>query len=217
MSLFRIAPIRFAHSLRPRPNAAFRNLFDHDPFFARFAPILNQPFAPFQGYEFPQRFQLADLKEAPKAYHLDLEVPGFRKNELSMDVLDSPLRLRISGTRHTSWGNPEGETAAGTLSPHKHPDAVETVQTESTEAATGESTNAAPDTAITEAEGEPTAVQEAKEVYDGEGEEDVWFNQSWAIPGPIDKSGIKAKLDHGILKVVIPKKEGAVEHKVTIE
>ena len=216
MSLFRIAPIRFAHSLRPRPNVAFRNLFDHDPFFARFAPILNQPFAPFQGYEFPQRFQFSDLKEAPKAYHLDLEVPGFRKNELSMDVLDSPLRLRISGKRHASWGNPEGETATGTLLRLKDTDAVETVQTESTETATGESTNA-PDTAITEAEGKPTAVQETKEEYDGEGEEDVWFNQSWAIPGPIDKSGIKAKLDHGILKVVIPKKEGAVEHKVTIE
>src|SRR6202451_2203285 len=159
MSLFRIAPIRFAHSLRPRPNVAFRNLFDHDPFFARFAPIQKQPVASFQGYEFPQRFQFSDLKEAQKAYHLDLEVPGFRKNELSMDVLDSPLRLRISGKRHASWGNPEGETATGTLLRLKDTDAVETVQTESTETATGESTNA-PDTAITEAEGKPTAVQE---------------------------------------------------------
>jgi len=102
------------------------------------------------------------------------------------------------------------------VSPPKYTDIVETVQTESTEAATGESTTA-PDPAITEAEGKPAAVQESKEKYNGEGEEDVWFNQSWAIPGPIDKSGIKAKLDHGILKVVIPKKEGAVEHKVTIE
>jgi|SRR5277367_4430271 HSP20 family molecular chaperone IbpA len=216
MSLFRISPIRFAHSFRPRRTVAFHNLFDHDPFFARFAPILNQPFAPFQGYEFPQRFQLADLKEGPKAYHLDLEVPGFRKNELSMDVLDSPLRLRISGKRHATWGPPEGETAPGILSPPEYTDAVETVQTESTETASGESTTV-PDTTVAETENTPTAVQEATEEYNEEGEEDVWFNQSWAIPGSIDKSGIKAKLDHGILKVVIPKKEGAVEHKVTIE
>jgi HSP20 family molecular chaperone IbpA len=216
MSLFRIAPIRFAHSLRTRPNVAFRNLFDHDPFFARFAPILNQSFAPFQGYEFPQRFQLADLKESQKSYHLDLEVPGFRKNELSMDVLDSPLRLRISGKRHATWGTPEAESAAGSDESLQAADSVETVQAESTEAATGEGTNAS-DTAVTEAEGKSTAVQEANEKYSGEGQEDVWFNQSWVIPGPIEKSGIKAKLDHGILKVLIPKKEGAAEHKVTIE
>src|SRR5271170_4576745 len=141
MSLFRISPIRFAHSFRPRRTVAFHNLFDHDPFFARFAPILNQPFAPFQGYEFPQRFQLADLKEGPKAYHLDLEVPGFRKNELSMNVLDSPLRLRISGKRHATWGTPEAESAAGSDESLQAADSVETVQAESTEAATGEATN----------------------------------------------------------------------------
>src|SRR5271170_2778102 len=176
MSLFRIAPIRFAHSLRPRPNVAFRNLFDHDPFFARFAPILNQPFAPFQGYEFPQRFQLADLKEGPKAYHLDLEVPGFRKNELSMDVLDSPLRLRISAKRHATWGIPEAEVTTGCELPLQDTDSVETVQAESTEAATGKPTNAS-DTAVTEAEAKSTAVKEASEEYSGEGQDDVWFNQ----------------------------------------
>ena len=214
MSLFRIAPIRFAHSLRPRPNVAFRSLFDNDPFFARFAPMLNQSFTPFQGYEFPQRFQLADIRESQKAYHLDLEVPGFRKDELAMDVLESPLRLRISGKRHATWGTPEGGAATGSdLSLHKA-DSVETVQAESTEPA--QTTNAS-ETAVTEAEGQSTAVQEANQEYSGEGEEDVWFNQSWVLPGPIEKSGIKAKLDHGILKVLIPKKEGAPEHKVTIE
>jgi len=216
MSLFRIAPIRLAHSLRPRSNVALRSLFDHDPFFARFAPILNQSFAPFQGYEFPQRFQLADLKEGQKAYHLDLEVPGFRKNELSMDVLDSPLRLRISAKRHATWGIPEAEVTTGCELPLQDTDSVETVQAESTEAATGKPTNAS-DTAVTEAEAKSTAVKEASEEYSGEGQDDVWFNQSWVIPGPIEKSGIKAKLDHGILKVVIPKKEGSAEHKVTIE
>jgi len=216
MSRFRIAPIRFAHSLRPRPNVAFRSLFDHDPFFARFAPILNQPFAPFRGYEFPQRFQLADLKEGQKAYYLDLEVPGFRKNELSMDVLDSPLRLRITGNRQSTWGTPETESATGTDGSPGAADSVETVQAEATEPTTGETTNAS-DTAVTEAQATSPAVQEANDEYSGEGQEDVWFNQSWVIPGPIEKSGIKAKLDHGILKVIIPKKEGAVEHKVTIE
>ena len=209
MSLFRIAPIRFAHSLRPRSRISFGSLFEHDPFFARFAPVMNQPFLPLQGYEFPQRFQLSDLKEGQKAYHLDLEVPGFRRNELTMDVLDSPLRLRISGKRHATWKTPEGEAAGGILPSVEPIDSVDTVEAESTEAGAGESTAVA--------EGKSTAVQEAKEEYQGEGEEEVWFNQSWDIPGPIEKSGIKAKLDHGILKVVIPKKEGSVEHKVTIE
>lgn len=133
-----------------------------------------------------------------------------------MDVLDSPLRLRISGKRSATWGTPEVESATGSDESPQATDSVETVQAESTEAATEETPNAS-DTAVTEAEGKSTAVQETSEEYSGEGQEDVWFNQSWVIPGPIEKSGIKAKLDHGILKVVIPKKEGAAEHKVTIE
>src|SRR5947207_8232081 len=106
MSFFRrLAPLR--QSLRHWVNVPTSSVFERDPrVFASIAPIVNREFAPFIRNNFPR----AELKEGPKAFRLEADVPGFRKEDLSISFLNDHA-VRISGThRLNKPAAPKAET-----------------------------------------------------------------------------------------------------------
>jgi HSP20 family molecular chaperone IbpA len=216
MSIYRaLAPFRRAHFLRPRGPSSFTNLFDRDPFFAGIAPILNTELGQFQRYNFPR----VDVKEGPKAYHLEAEIPGFRKDNLSIEFLDSRT-LRISGKRGgipATAGSDAVEPTEGDRADSElltdDAAAKETIPTESAkndEAATSVISRDTDSFDVVEAE-------EEFETMETERNQEVSFVRQWRLPEGVDQDAVKASLDHGILKVVLPKLKAEATRKVTIE
>jgi len=214
MSLYRpFASLRGAHLRRPRVNNVF-SVFERDPFFARIGSLLNTEMAQFQGYS--PRVQTF---EGPKAYRIDAEVPGFRKEELSIEF---PKRnvIRIAGKRHV--GGPvmtEIENAAGEVVPSASSDSIEARSEASAEATENVEPKIA-DSAVAETEFKEVKLPEAQEldIAETEHDQEITFSDQWSLPEDVDIDGVKAKLDHGILSVFLPKKvQGEVDRKVTIE
>ena len=203
-----LAPFRLAHSLRPRGPAPITNLFERDPFFAGIAPILNSQFGAFQRYSFPR----VDLKEGPKAYRLEAEIPGFRKNDISIEFLDSHT-LRISGKRGGKPVAPTESTAEtvdsteGNYSSYEPADSVASEDAVSAEPTTIE---ASQDTNAVQAEEECQAIETERE-------EEFSFTRQWRLPEGVDQDAVKASLDHGILSVTLPKLKAEAARKITID
>ena len=112
MSFFRrLAPLR--RSLRHWVNVPLTSVFERDPLFTSIAPIVTREFVPLV----PNNFPRAELKEGPKAFRLEADVPGFRKEDLSISFLNDHT-IRISGTQRLNKpAAPEAETAEST---HDH-------------------------------------------------------------------------------------------------
>jgi len=204
-----LAPFRRAHFARPRNTNPF-TIFERDPFFAGIAPLLNSELSAFQRYNFPR----VQLKEGPKGYRLEAEVPGFRKSDLSIDFPD-PRTLRLTGKRHIR--TPDAEEGAGSETPSESSNTVESNAGQSNEP--NETVEASTsDTAVTETGNKAVEASEAREdVIESEFEEEVSFTRQLTLPEGVDLKAVKASLDHGILSVVLPKLKVDVAQKVVIE
>ena len=215
MSLYRpFAFIRGAHFLRrPRVNNVF-DVFERDPFFARMGSLLNAEMAKFQGYT--PRVQIS---EDPKAYRIEAEVPGFRKEELSIEFPKNRV-IRIAGKRRV--GGPvmeEVEKAAGNFISFQSADMIEAREKASTETAENvEPTTASSEVAESESKAVKASESERMDIVETEQTQEITFSDQWLLPEDVDVDAVKAKLNHGILTVVLPKKEEAeIDRKVTIE
>jgi HSP20 family molecular chaperone IbpA len=216
MSLYRtFASLRGAHSLRPRVNTMF-SLFERDPFFAKMIPMLNNEIVQFQGYT--PRVQTF---EGPKSYRIDAEVPGFRKEELSIEFPKKGF-IRIAGKRRL--GGPElaeVENVASEYNSTEYAAPVESQATSSTEAAKNVEPVATSKSAVSGTESKevkPSEVEEEFQVVGTGRDQEITFSDQWSLPEDVDIDAVKAKLDHGILSVFLPKKaEVEVERKVLIE
>jgi len=206
-----LAPFRKAHFLRTRGPSSVTDLFERDPFFAGIAPMLNTEFSPLR-YNYP----CVNIKEGPKAYHLEAEIPGFRKENLSIEFLDSRT-LRISGKRggkaapieaaNETVESTEGEyTVSGQVA-----DSVaseEAVPTESvkTDSEISESTSK-----------DVVQAEEDYQVVETERDEEFSFTRQWRLPEGVDQEAVKASLDHGILLVTLPKLRAEAARKIIID
>lgn len=203
--LFQAVPFRAAHSVfRPRMNLIPRldRFLEHDPLFARMRSILNDDLAQFRGYP----SLCIKYFEGPKAYRIDAEVPGFRKEDLSVEFLNQRT-LRITGQRRSNkeilgeLENPEGNSQAV----WEWTDALEVQDTASSE--------------TPEAKTKEATTSETKEESQlAETEYEISITEDVSLPDNIDISSVKAKLDHGILSLTFPKKVGAEpSQKIVIE
>jgi len=207
MSLYRA--LRHAHSLRPRvPRVpSLWSVFDRDPFFARMGSILNNELAQFQVYS--PRVQ---AYETPKDYRIEAEVPGFRKEDLTIEFPRSRV-LRIAGRKRSGPVMAGVENAAGGDDVFALADSVDAK----------EQTEAEPPVEAAPAESESKASEARNEnshqVVQREEMDEITFTEQWTLPEDIDLDTVQAKLDHGVLNVVLPKKAPAaeVERKITIE
>lgn len=200
-----LAPLRRGQFLRPRNNNPW-NVFERDPFFASLAPLFNNELAQFQRYNFPR----VDIKEGPKSYRIEAEIPGFRKDDVSIEFLDSRT-LRISGKRHV---NRQTETepadeAADTSS------TIETKQTPEAAEQTNASENAVSEEGLKEVQSVES--EEGYEMMETEREQEVTFTRQWRFPEGVDQDAVKASLEHGILSVILPKMKAEAARRVTIE
>jgi HSP20 family molecular chaperone IbpA len=204
MRFFRsVIPVRWTHSLRPYGRTPFARLIERefrDPFFA---PLINE-IGPWQPYNFlVQSFSGPRVKkyEDAKEYRLEIEVPGFRMDELAMEITPSRI-LRVSGNKY--FKGPAGQPT-GRLSAAECADALESQEPESTPETT-ESTTA------------PKSEVEQGAETGGTEREKVSFRNEWSLPVDVDQEAVKAKLDHGILSVTLPKKaDSESTTKIAIE
>ena len=208
MSLYRtVRSLRGVHNLRPRVPTVF-SVFERDPFFARMGSMLNPEMPHFQGYNPHVR-----TYEGPKSYRIDAEVPGFRKEDLSIEFPKKHF-IRIKGKRSISQpAMTELEDATGDYTSHKLADTTDTQET----VATGPTTAAEP--TASGAESKEVNVAEADGIdVETQRSQTVAFTNQWSLPEDVDIDGVKAKLDHGILSVVLPKRvEPEFDRKVDID
>lgn len=204
-----LAPFRGAHFVRPRAFTPFLTTFERDPFFREFAPLFNTEFSHFQ--RFRPRWQ-----ESSKAYRLELDVPGFRKDEISMDLLESGRLVRITGERHR--GRTTSTTEGERIDPQsKLPDQAEGQATAPTEAAQPHESATTTESAVVEAqpkEADAMNVEDKGGIVDSERES---FSVDHYIPEDADTEAVRASLDHGILSIVFPKSKVEAPRKITIE
>ena len=202
-----LVPLRGAHFLRPRRFTPFLNVFERDPFFAELGPLFNAEFARFQRYK-PR------WAESPKVYRLELDVPGFRKDEISMELLESGRIVRIAGQRQRSRRATEGE---GTYSQSHFADSLDaqgSVSAEAAQQAEGATTTEPAVSEVQSKEVQATTAEDGVGVADAEHES---FTVDYYIPEDADTEAVKASLEHGILSIVFPKSEAKARQKITIE
>jgi HSP20 family protein len=206
MSMYRaLAPFRKAHFLRPRGTSSFTDLFERDPFFAGIAPMLNAEFSPLR-YNYPR----VNIKESPTAYNLEAEIPGFRRENLSIEFLDSRT-LRISGKRGGKAAPAVEETEGEYAASEKVADPVASEEAVLTESAKN-------DTEIPESASKDVAqAEEEYQVVETERNEEFSFTRQWWLPEVVDQEAVRASLDHGILSVTLPKLRAEAARKIIID
>ena len=178
--------------------------------------MLNNEIAQFQAYN-PR----VETSESPKSYRIDAEVPGFHKDDLSIEFPKKRL-IRIVGKRRV--GGPvmmEIENATGNFIPSKSTDLAETRERVAAEAAESIEPTASTESSAGETESKEVRSPEAgdqNQVAEVEQSEEVSFTSQWSLPEDVDVEGVKAKLDHGILSIFLPKKiEAEFEKKINID
>jgi HSP20 family molecular chaperone IbpA len=208
MSLYRA--LRHAHFLRPRVARvpSLWNVFDRDPFFARMGSILNNELTQFQVYS--PRVQ---TYETPKNYRIEAEVPGFRKEDLTIEFPQNRV-LRIAGKKRSGPVMAEVEKAEGRIATFTATDSVEAIEKTKAEPTILEASPANGESKTVEARNEND-----QQVVQREETEEVTFTEQWTLPEDIDIDGVQARLDHGILNITLPKKGPVheVERKINIE
>ena len=63
----------------------------------------------------------------------------------------------------------------------------------------------------------PNEVDEEYQVIGTEGGQQVSFSRQYELPEKVDRDGVKAKLDHGVLTVILPKLQIDAPQTITID
>jgi len=144
-----------------------------------------------------------DVRETESAYILEGELPGFHdKSKLDIEFTD-PQTLFIKGRLEKSRSVTEAESHQ-----ESHKARAEDASDEQEENRKPEIGGKSIDT---EAKKEPKPKLWVSERTSGE------FQRSFTFPINIDQEGVKASLEHGLLKVIVPKRSQPVGRKIEIQ
>ncbi|KAJ3061267.1 hypothetical protein HK102_009176 [Quaeritorhiza haematococci] len=166
------------------PVARAGSLFD-DPFF-------REPFGALQSLQGGRNFPAVDVKETDKSYVLEAEVPGLKRDQVDIQVVDNNTIVlsghyesRVeSGTPPTTQAEPQSTQAQGTA------------ESSSSDVITqGESGQRA----VT------TAAEQPRETYWAVERQVGSFRRSFTLPQAVDPEKVSASLKDGVLTVVVPK------------
>jgi len=136
------------------------------------------------------------LTEDENKYVAECELPGVRKENLNVHIGDGGRSLTIEGsTRSTSGTAHRIEEGAQTPAPTAGQPGSQTAAGSQQVATTSQ--NAAP------------ATEEWSSCSS--------FSRTVWLPRPVDPAKVKAKLDHGILTLEIPKKDEIRQARITID
>lgn len=144
-----------------------------------------------------------DVHETSKEYVLEGELPGLDKKNLSIEFTDSStLVIRGNIEKKYTAGVPPGKRLEGTH--------IKGSISEGEEKG-GENKEEK------KREGETQQHHEEEAVKYWVSERTVGsFQRSFNFPGETDQDGVKASLEHGILRIVVPKREKRVAKKIDI-
>ncbi|CAG8699761.1 32553_t:CDS:2 [Gigaspora margarita] len=168
-----------------------RSLFELEPFFvssSRVPRLSNFPTASsvLNGYFRPS----VDVSETDKNYIIEAEVPGMKKDDLSVEFVDNTLTLKGKIEKSNVRGDDQLRT-------------VDTTQS-------GESKVAANTTTSDVIFEHPEPTYWTSERVLGS------FQRSFTLPNNADKENVKAQYKDGILSIIVPKVERQSQ-KITIE
>lgn len=151
-----------------------------------------------------------DVREGESGYELHGELPGIKQEDVDIEFVDSNT-LVIKGRSEREYVTKSTEedgkpVKAVDAKPHKA-----TVEDESTDVTSKAVSPAENDTIETRRE-EPSYRYWVSERSVGE------FHRSFTFPGKVDRDGVKASLNNGILTVLVPKqlKKETESRKITI-
>jgi len=183
-------PLR--QSLRRWVNVPLTRLFARDPLFTSVAPIGNPELARFVRNAFPR----AELKEGPTSFRLEAEVPGFRKQDLSITFVNDHA-IRISGTQRLI----EAETDQSTDGVRHVSNVVEDTINDAKQTVKSPPTEGEYESYVIN----PSDAEEDYQIIGMDREFDSSFSRHYELPEKVNREAVKAKLDHGILTVILPK------------
>ncbi|KZP00714.1 HSP20-like chaperone, partial [Calocera viscosa TUFC12733] len=149
-----------------------------------------------------QRAPKTQLREVANGYVLEAELPGVRKEDLDVTIGEGGKTIRIEGkavrrSESAVTAPAEGEASATAPAEPAQPAATE---------------KTAPESTSTEVAEKPAAevVQPAQAEYTST------FSQSFTLPRPVDGSKVVARLEDGVLRLVVPFLEDTESVKVTV-
>lgn len=145
-----------------------------------------------------------DVTETQTSYILEGELPGLEKSNLSIEFTD-PVTLLIKGRVEKSYNNaPASEPKSRSRSPSPARSLKPTV-----EDVDDEDEPSSPKLAATKQPEKKTAGEQKKEFRHRQwvSERTIGaFQRTFTFPAGIDQEGVKAGLEHGVLRVEVPKK-----------
>ncbi|KDQ11415.1 hypothetical protein BOTBODRAFT_162752 [Botryobasidium botryosum FD-172 SS1] len=148
---------------------------------------------PFHRGEFLNAFRPnVYVAEQPKAYVVEAEVPGVRKEDLNVRVGDNGQSIVIEGKLHNRWGNPELAPSA---------EAAEKPAADTT-AVNAESADSK--CSICPSSPEQFLIKST-------------FTRTVWLPRPVDGQNVSAKLQDGVLTLTVPKMEDKEAIKIVVE
>ena len=132
-----------------------------------------------------------DLSEEGNSYIVEAELPGVKKENVEVRVGDGGRSLTI-----------EGKIVRGTAQ-EATTDAPVTQSTESATASSGQSLRDSPSKYMSGADSGPAEQSQisTERTFTGTST----FTRTVWLPRPIDSSGVKAKLEDGVLTITVPK------------
>lgn len=143
---------------------------------------------------------LVDISETDKAYLVEAEVPGLKKEDLEIELTDDNT-LVLKGKIERSK-----EIGAPPVAGHSDETVIEHAQNQNQKSTDVVSTGGGRETAVTD----PRQTWWSSERVLGS------FQRVFTFPGKIDPANVQATYKDGILTVVVPKPERQV-NKISIE
>ncbi|TLD20500.1 hypothetical protein PspLS_08370 [Pyricularia sp. CBS 133598] len=171
-------------------------------------PLLRRPVAS----SFNPRF---DVMETKDAYELHGEIPGAKREDVTIEFTE-PQTIVIRGRVERSWSSDDDEAkdVEKNNKKDKHESHQATVSDEEEEEAreNGRQVTKASDAKkkeVTKPQ-QPTNRYWVQERSIGE------FSRTFTFPVRVDEGNVKAALNHGVLKVTVPKQEKPANRRIDI-
>ena len=189
----------FSPFLPVRPEQSLFDVLDDHPF-------INLQSSFFRDASNSRTYNRANVSETETEYKIEIDVPGYKKEEINLEYGHDGRALVVSGKTEKSYeeGTAPGETPKGVT--------VEEVPEEGEKPSQPTSTSGAvAETSKNKSVGAPAAPKYwISERSVGS------FSRSFSLPSGLDLAKTRATLEHGVLTVVITKAAKQKVSKITI-
>jgi len=180
------------------------SLFDHE---LEDHPFLNMNSSFFRDANIA-RSNRANVSETENEYHVEVEVPGYQKPEINIEFGVDGKSLTISGKSETSYEERPNQQKKGVT--------VEEVPEEGEKPQDKPQNKQSSSTAVAQTSKDKTVAAPAGTKYWISERTKGSFSRTFTFRSSLDAEKATAKLEHGILTVVIPKAQKAGVKKISI-